>query len=159
MYPTHPHVDYAYYMRGLSDFYLNLGVFERMFAVDLSKRDLIQIQKAFVDFKELTLRFPASRYTPSAHQYMIYLRNVLAKHELDVAKYYYNRGAYMAAANRGSVVVTQFQGAPTVKDALVLMVKSYRHLHLTKLESDTLAVLKYNYPEININYNSSYDLS
>lgn len=159
MHPTHPHVDYAYYLRGLSDFYQNLGVFERTFAIDLSKRDAVQIQKSFTDFRELVLRFPTSRYTPPAHQYMIYLRNVLAKHELDVARYYYNRKAYMAAANRASGVVTQFEGSPSVFDALVLMVKSYRQLHLTKLEEDTMAVLKYNYPNVNIDYNGTYDLN
>jgi len=158
MYPTDPHVDYAYYMRGLADFYQNLGVFERIFANDLAKRDLTQIQKAFVDFNELVVRFPTSRYTPAAHQYLIYLRNVLAKHELDVAKYYYNRQAYMAAANRASVVVTQFQGAPSVVDALVLMVKAYRQLHLTKLEQDTMDVLRYNYPDLQIDYDSRYEL-
>jgi len=158
MHPTHPHVDYAYFMRGLSNFYQNLGVFERIIAIDLSKRDLTQIQKAFIDFNELVVRFPSSRYTPTAHQYMIYLRNTIAKHEFDVAKFYYNRQAYLAAANRASIVVTQFQGSPSVPDAMILMVKAYRHLHLTKLEEDTMRVLKYNYPEIVVDYDGRYDL-
>lgn len=157
-YPTNPNVDYAYYMRGISDYYQNMGIFERLFIVDLATRDLTQIRKSYADFNELTMRFPNSRYAPSAHQYMIYLRNVLAAHELHVGEYYYNRKAYVAAANRASEVVKHYQGAPSVVDGLVLMAKSYRKLGLTKLEQDTLDVLKYNYPNVVVDYDSVYKL-
>lgn len=148
LHPTNPNVDYAYYMRGVANYYQNLGLLERFFAIDLAKRDLAQIKKSYVDFTELTTRFPNSRYAPAAHQYMVYLRNVLADHELHIAEYYYERKAYMAAANRASDVVAHYQGAPAVVDALVLMAKSYHQLKLTKLEQDTLLVLRYNYPNI-----------
>jgi outer membrane protein assembly factor BamD len=148
--PTNPHVDYAYYMRGLSNYFQTMGVFERIFAVDLAKRDLSQIKKSYNDFAELVERFPQSQYAPAAYQYMIYLRNVLANHELKVAQYYFGRGAYVAAANRASVVVKHYQGAPVVPDALVIMANSYRMLQLKSSEQEVIAVLQYNYP------NSSY---
>jgi len=158
LHPTSPHVDYAYFMRGVSDFYQNMGVLEKLFSIDLATRDLTQIQKSYNDFNELTVNFPNSQYVPAAHQYMVYLRNVLADHELHVAEYYYNRRAYVAAANRASGLVAHFQGAPTVVDALVLMAKSYRKLGMTRLEQDTLTVLKYNYPTVVVDYNSDYKL-
>ncbi len=148
--PTNPYVDYAYYMRGLSNYYQNMGVFERIFAIDLAKRDLNQIKKSYDDFAELVERFPDSRYAPAARQYMIYLRNVMANHELQVAQYYYDRSAYVAASNRASTVVRHYQGAPAVPDALVIMVKSYRALQLKANEQEAMAVLQYNFP------NSSY---
>jgi outer membrane protein assembly factor BamD len=154
MYPTSPYVDYAYYMRGVSDYYQNLGVLERIFTVDLAKRDLTQIQKSFNDFNELVHRFPSSPYTPAAHQYLVYLRNVLADHELHVAEYYYDRRAYIAAANRASGLVAHYQGAPMVFDGLVIMAKSYNKLGMTKLEQETLLVLQYNYPNARVNLNS-----
>jgi outer membrane protein assembly factor BamD len=144
--PTNPHVDYAYFMRGLANYYQNLGVFERFFTVDLATRDLVQIKKSYNDFAELTSLFPHSRYAPAAHQYMIYLRNVLANHELHIAQYYYDREAYVASANRANYVVQHFQGAPAVPKALVLMVKDYRKLNLTQNAGDALIVLQYNYP-------------
>jgi len=144
--PTSPHVDYAYYMRGLSNYYQNLGVFERFFTVDLATRDLVQIKKSFADFAELIRLFPNSYYAPAAHQYMIYLRNVMANHEMHVARYYYDRGAYVAAANRANQVVRHFQGAPAIPEALVIMVKSYRKLNLTQDLNDAYAVLQYNFP-------------
>src|SRR3990167_8667039 len=144
--PANPHVDYAYYMRGLSNYYQNLGVFERLFAVDLATRDLVQIKKSYGDFSEVVSRFPNSRYAPAAYQYMVYLRNILANHELEVAQYYYRREAYVAAANRANWVIRHYQGAPAVLPALIIMAKSYRALHLVQAEQDTLRVLQYNYP-------------
>jgi outer membrane protein assembly factor BamD len=151
VYPTSPYVDYAFYLRGVADYYQSLGVLERMFSVNMATRDLTQIQKAFADFSELTARFPQSKYAPAAHQYMIYLRNTIANHELGVAEYYYGRKAYVAAANRASTVVAHYQGAPAVVDALILMVKCYRELHMNKQEQDTRAVLHYNYPNVAVN--------
>lgn len=150
LHPASPHVDYAYYIQGLSDYYQNMGIFERMFTLDLATRDLTQIQKAYGDFNELVVRYPNSKYAPSAHQYLIYLRNMLADHELQVGRYYYSRKAYVAAAERASNVVAHFQGAPAVKDALILMTQSYHQLGETKLEQESLAVLKYNYPNMNV---------
>lgn len=154
IHPIDPNVDYAYFMRGLADYYQNLGFLEKVFAVDLATRDLTQIEKSYNDFNELVIRFPNSRYTPAAHQYLIYLRNVLANHQLEIAQYYYNRMAYLAAANRASGVVAHYQGSPDVIPALVLMAKSYRKLGMTRLEQETLTVLKYNYPNMTVNYNS-----
>ncbi len=145
-YPTSPHADYAYYMRGLSNYFQNLGVFERIFSVDLATRDLSQIKKSYADFAEVVQVYPNSNYAAAAHQYMVYLRNILADHELEVAQFYYDHSAYVAAADRANLVVQQFQGAPAVPKALVIMVKSYRYLHLAKPESDAMQVLQYNFP-------------
>lgn len=144
--PANPHVDYAYFMRGLSNYYQNMGLFERFFAVDLATRDLAQIKKSYADFAQLVSQYPNSYYAPAAHQYMIYLRNVLADHELEVAQFYYDKGAYVAAANRANLVVRHYQGSPAVPKALVIMTKSYRALNLKESASDAWTVLQYNYP-------------
>lgn len=144
--PTSQYVDYAYFMRGLSNYYQNLGVFERLFTIDLATRDLSQIKKAYADFSQVVRFYPQSRYAPPAHQYMIYLRNTLADHELEVAEYYFVRKAYVASADRANLLVRHYQGAPAVPKGLVIMVKSYRELHLPQLEHDAMAVLQYNYP-------------
>lgn len=150
LHPANPHVDYAYYIRGLSDYYQNMGIFERLFTLDLATRDLTQIQKSYEDFNELVTKYPHSKYAPSAYQYLIYLRNMLAAHELQVGEYYYSRQAYVAAAERGANVVAHYQGAPAVVDALMLMAKSYHQLGEDRLEQETLTVLKYNYPNMKV---------
>lgn len=145
-YPASPYVDYALYMRGLSNYFQNLGIFERLFQVDLATRDLSQIKKSYNDFAEIVREHPTSYYAPAAHQYMVYLRNILADHQMDVANYYFQRKAYVASANRANILVRHYQGSPLVPDALVMMVRSYRMLQLTQLADDTLKVLQYNYP-------------
>jgi outer membrane protein assembly factor BamD len=144
--PTSSNVDYAYYMRGLSNYYQNMGIFERLFAVDYSTRDLTQVKKSFNDFAKLEQQFPRSQYAPAAHQYMVYLRNVLANHQVEVAQYYFDHQAYVASANRASIVVENYQGSPVVPDALVMMAKSYHQLRQTALEEQTIQVIRYNYP-------------
>jgi outer membrane protein assembly factor BamD len=145
-YPTSQHADYAYFMSGLANYYQNLGVFERLFSIDLATRDLSQVKKSFENFATIVRQYPNSPYAPAAHQYMVYLRNVLADHELQVAQYYYEKQAFVAAADRANGIVQHYQGASAVPDALVMMVKSYRALHLAQAEAEAYKVLQYNYP-------------
>jgi outer membrane protein assembly factor BamD len=140
------HVDYAYFMRGIANYYQNIGTIERMFNVNYATRDLTQMKKSYNDFAELSRQFPQSRYVPAAHQYMIYLRNTLANHQLEVAQFYYDKQAYVAAANRATQVVEHYQGAPAVPKALVMMAHSYRKLRMAQSEHEALKVLEYNYP-------------
>jgi outer membrane protein assembly factor BamD len=146
LHPVSPYIDYVYYMRGLSSFYQNMGVIEQLFRVDLAKRDLTQMKKAFLDFQTVVTRFPNSRYAPAAHQYLVYLRNMFANHQLQVAQYYYDKHAYVAAVNRASAVIAEYQGAPAVKEALILLIKCYDALHLAKLKADAEKVYQLNYP-------------
>jgi len=147
LYPRGPNVDYAYYMRGLVQFGENHNFFERYFKVDFAKRDLTALRGAYVDFAQLTRYFPKSQYAADARQRMVYIRNVLARHQLEVADFYLKHKAYVAAANRANDVVDHYQGAPSVPDALAIMVKSYRALHLLKNANDALLVLRVNYPD------------
>lgn len=147
LYPRSEHVDYAYYMRGMANFEQDRGVLQRYVETDLSKRDLSTAKQAFADFAELIRRYPHSQYAPDARNRMIYLRNLLAAKEFNIAKFYYRRGSYVASANRANGVITHYQGAPEVIGSLDIMIKSYRKLGLTKLADETLEVLAYNYPE------------
>ena len=144
--PANPNIAYAYYLRGLANYNQDIGVFERVFTVDLATRDLTQVKKAYSDFATIVSRYPHSVYAAPAHQYMVYLRNLLANHQLEVAQYYYSRGAYVAAVNRAAIVVQNYQGAPAVPQALVLMAKSYHQLHDAALENQMITLIRYNYP-------------
>lgn len=146
MHPANSHADYALYMRGLSNYFQNLGIFERFFFINLATRDLCQIKKSFADFSELVNTYPTSCYAASAQQYLIYLRNIIADYDLDIARYYLCREAYIAAANRATIIVRHYQGTPSVPDALVIMAQSYRRLNLTANYNEVLTVIKLNYP-------------
>lgn len=157
LHPQHPNVDYAYYMRGLANFTQGKGLFERFVPTDLTERDPGTARKAFSDFAELLRRFPASDYAADARARMIYLRNLLARHEINVANYYFERRAFLAAANRGRYVVENFPRTPAVPDALAIMVQAYLLLDMNQLADDTLAVLRKNYPnDPNLDKNGNF---
>jgi outer membrane protein assembly factor BamD len=145
-YPTHRHVDYAYYMRGLIDFNRDTQLLARLARLDKSQRDQASPRQSFNDFAELLRRYPNSRYAPDARQRMVYLREELAKHEIGVGLFYLNRKAYVAAANRGQYVITNYPQSIYDGDALALMAESYKRLGDTKLADDAKRVLQQNYP-------------
>jgi outer membrane protein assembly factor BamD len=142
--PLNKHTDYALFMQGLSEFYQNQGGIDQLVGIDLAKRDLTMAKKAFSEFSTLVTRFPDSVYAPAAYQYMIHLRNMLARHQLQLAEFYYERKAYVAAINRANQVVRHYQGSPLVVDALKIMAKSYRALHLAEQEKEVVRLMEYN---------------
>jgi outer membrane assembly lipoprotein YfiO len=131
--PTHPRVDYAYYIRGLVYFESGANWLERVFKADIAKRPPSEARKSFQAFQTLLQRYPNSPYAADARQRMVYLRNRLADYEIEVARYYMKRGAYVGAANRARGVIENYDGAPAVDDALKIMGQAYRKLGVTDL--------------------------
>lgn len=147
LHPQHSSVDYAYYLKGLTNFNRGRGLLDRFIPKDQSQRDPSAALDAFRDFEEVTSRFPASKYAPDAAQRMVFLKNSLAAHELHVSRYYIRRGAYVAAANRAKHVVENYQETPSVPEALVLMTEIYKTMGLDDASQDALRVLKLNFPD------------
>lgn len=146
LYPQNPHVDYAYYLKGLVNFNRGRGLTERFLPIDLSQRDPSSALQSFRDFEDLLEKFPDSPYAADTQKRMVYLRNILAQHEVNVANYYMRRGAYVAAANRARYVIETYPRTPAVPDALVLMAKAYKVLEMDDLSNDAIRVLELNYP-------------
>jgi outer membrane protein assembly factor BamD len=146
-YPTHPNVDYAYYLKGLVNFEENLGFLERMMPSRVRDRDQSKAHDAFIDFSELLRRFPNSRYVADARQRMVFLRNNLAAYEVGVADYYMRRHAYVAAANRARYALETYPDTPENAEALVILHRAYTALKLPELADGTMAVLELNYPD------------
>ncbi len=147
LHPASPALDYALYLKGIINFNDDMGMFSSITRQDLAERDQKAARESFESFKELVNRFPDSRYTPDATQRMNYIVNSLAQYEVHVARYYYARGAYVAAINRAQAVVTDFQGMPALEEALFIIFKSYDALEMVPLRDDAKRVLVKNYPE------------
>ncbi|MFQ5487408.1 MAG: outer membrane protein assembly factor BamD [Gammaproteobacteria bacterium] len=146
-YPRHPHADYAYYIRGLANFAVGGDAIDKLLGEDPARRDPRPARDAFRYFAELVERYPDSPYTVDALQRMIYLRNYLARHELHVARFYMQRGAYVAALNRTRNVLETYAQTTATPEALRLMVDAYDKLGLKQLAAETRQVLELNYPE------------
>jgi len=147
LHPASPVLDYALYMKGVINFNDDLGLFSFLSRQDLSERDQRAAKEAFESFKELSTRFPDSVYTPDARARMRYTVNALAQYEVHVARYYYQRGAYVAAISRAQQAVTDYRDAPALQEALYVMMMSYDALGMTDLRDDTRRVLTQNYPD------------
>ncbi|MFT4268012.1 MAG: outer membrane protein assembly factor BamD [Xenophilus sp.] len=150
LHPASPALDYAFYLKGVINFNDDLGMFAWLTRQDLSERDQKAARDSFESFKELVTRFPDSRYAQDARQRMNYIVNALAQYEVHVARYYYSRGAYLAAINRAQIALADYREVPILEEALYIMVKSYDALGMTDLRDDAKRVLTANYP------NSSY---
>jgi outer membrane protein assembly factor BamD len=144
LHPGHPATAYAYYLRGLINFNRSLGFLDRFLPTDTSQRDPGASLDSYKDFGEVVSRYPNSEYVEDAAQRMLYLRNNLARHEVNVARYYMRRGAFLAAANRAEYVVQNYQRTPALRDALELMAAAYARLGLDTLADDTRRVLAFN---------------
>jgi len=112
----------------------------------MTERDPKAAAESFEAFKELVNRYPDSKYTPDAVLRMNYLVNSLAAHEVHVARYYYRRGAHVAAVNRAQYALKTYPQAPANEEGLVILVKAYDALGMTDLRDDAERVLKTNFP-------------
>ncbi len=146
LHPTSAAVDYAYYLQGLINFNDNLGLLGSLARQDLSERDQQAARDSYQSFKQLVDQFPQSLYADDSRVRMNYIVNSLAAYEVHVARYYYRRGAYVAAVNRAQSVVTEFQQSPSAREALFIMADSYDKLGLTELRDDSNRVMQKNFP-------------
>jgi len=147
--PTHPRVDYAWYMKGLINFERTPNSIERFFGVDMAKRPPTDLLKAITAFSTVVTQYPNSDYAHDALRRMTYLRNRLAEYEVNVARYYVRRGAYIAAARRAAGVIEQYDGSPAEQQALAVMLDCYRRLGYKELAANAERVYQINYPATN----------
>ena len=147
LYPRSSHVDYAYFMKGLSDFNQSHGTLASIAPLDKSIRDPGSQAQAYSDFASLVQKFPKSRYRANAMQRMIYLRNMFANRELHAAYDYYDRKMYVAAEERASYLIRTYPQAPTTKQALAVVYYANLALGLKDAAQDALSVYQASFHE------------
>ncbi len=143
--PTHPRIDYAWYIKGLVDFERTPNLFEKVFKADLNERPPQTARKSFASLRKVVDDYPKSLYAHDAQRRMIYLRNRLADYELNVARFYIKRGAWVAAAQRAKLCIEQYDGAPAIRAAMEILIQSYDRLGLEPLATQARSVYQLNY--------------
>jgi len=147
VHPASPLVDYALYLKGLVNFNGDLGFLSGITGQNLDDRDQKASKESYAAFKDLSTRFPNSKYTPDALARMAYILNTLAAYEMNVARFYLKRGAYLAAVNRAQVAITEYPNAPATEEALGILIQAYDKLGLTQLRDDSMRVMAASFPK------------
>lgn len=145
--PNHSDVDYALYMRGLTNMDADNNLFQEIVGIDRSDRDPSKSREAFGDFRKLINKFPDSKYSADAKKRMVFIKNRLAKYEIAIARFYMRREAFVAAANRGRYVLEYYPDSNQIQQALEIMVECYDQLDLQDLKNNALKTLRLNYPD------------
>lgn len=146
-YPNHRNLDYALYLKALANFKEDLGILSSgVGGQDLADRDPKAARESFEMFKELVTRYPDSIYAQDSLTRMDALVDALARHELHVARYYLQRGAWLSAVNRAQDIVVRFPHSPVRRGALEILVEGYDRMGMAELRDDAKRVLARNYP-------------
>lgn len=149
--PQHKSLDYVYYMKGLMYYEQERGFLKDLLSADIYKRDTTNLKSAFDSFRSLVQVYPESEYAPDARQRMIQVKNLLAQHELHIAKFYMERDSYVGAANRAKYIVEAYPKSTSVPQALEILVNSYKLLEIPELAEQYRRVLLLNYPDYQLN--------
>lgn len=151
LHPTHPHVAYAYYLKGIVNVREEKGINSllKTRGTKALDRDAKAAHDAYLAFSEVVERFPNSQYARDAALRMAYLNNSLAKYEVEVARYYLDQDAYVAAANRCRYVIENYQRSPAVEDAIGIQALAYKAMGFETLMQDSIRVLETNFPNSN----------
>ena len=145
LYPNHPNLDYAYYLRALSNLEKEQPFFQDILGQDVSKYDVSRLKDAYNDFLFIVNRFSSSKYADDAKNRLVFLRDSMAKHEVYIAEYYLKRQAYIASSERAKYMLEKYPGSPATEDALLVLIKSYNNLGLTDLAKVTAEILVKNF--------------
>lgn len=149
LHPRDPNLDYAYYLKGLTNYNRGSGFLDSWVERDPARHDAEVMHNAYNDFSTLIRRFPDSNYAGDAYQRAVYLRNKMAQKHIEIAEFYIKRGTWLSAANRAKVVIESYQDSVWSHRALEIMVTAYRNLGLDDLAADAQRVLELNAPVIN----------
>jgi outer membrane protein assembly factor BamD len=155
LYPNHPNLDYAFYLRALSNLEKGQPFFQEILGQDVSKYDVSRLKDAYNDFLLIANRFKDSKYADDASNRLIFLRDNMAKHEIYVARYYFKRGAYVASSERSKYMLEKYPGAPSTEGALLILIESYNNLEMIELAKTTADVLIKNFPSYTYSLNEN----
>ena len=149
LHPRHPNTDYAYYMKGLAKFSKEKELLSTVPLLgELTyKRDLTRAKASFEELTEFISRFPESNYIGDAKRRMLFLRSLIAKQEIEVAEFYIQRKAYIAAISRADYIIANLPNSKEVKRALEIKVQAYDLMGKDSLKKQASEVLK-NFIEI-----------
>ena len=145
-YPSHPRLDYLYYLKALTVLDHRSKFFGDLTKLSLSDKDPQDLIEAFDAYRTIIEKYPSSDYVPIAREQLLRLAKAISEYELNVARFYMKKGAYLAAANRAQDLIRKDEHSPVLEEALAIMVTAYDRMEQTQLRDDVKRVLAENFP-------------
>ncbi|WP_225639257.1 outer membrane protein assembly factor BamD [Candidatus Profftia sp. (ex Adelges kitamiensis)] len=142
--PSHPNIDYIFYMRGLIDMAMDENTLQEFFGIDRSDCNPEYAEQSFQDFSKLIKCYKHSEYASDAIRRLIYLMERLAKYDLSVARYYIKRRAYIATINRVEMMLRNYPNTQAVRNALPLMQYAYIKINLNSQANKVAKIITEN---------------
>jgi outer membrane protein assembly factor BamD len=136
VHPGNRDAPYAYYLIAM-DYYQQIA--------DVT-RDQQITQQALDALQELIRRYPDSRYAEDARLKVDLVRDHLAGKQMEIGRFYENRGEWLAATLRFRRVVDHYQTTTHVPEALERLTETYLALGVPDQANAAAAVLGANYP-------------
>ncbi|WGE72318.1 outer membrane protein assembly factor BamD [Actinobacillus equuli subsp. haemolyticus] len=151
-YPNSASMDYVYYLAGLSNVRLGDNFIQDFFGVNRASRALDSVRNAYGSFQTIVQHYPQSKYAQDAKNWMGYLINRMAEHELAIVKFYDDREAYVAVVNRVEEMMRFYPESKPTYEALAYMQKAYEQIGIKDSAEKVAALIEANkdksFPEI-----------
>ena len=136
LHPGNRDAPYAYYLIAIS-YYEQIA--------DVGREQKIT-ELALEALQEVVNLYPTSEYARDARLKIDLARDHLAGKEMEIGRYYLERGHHGAAINRFRQVVEIYQTTSHVPEALHRLTEAYLALGIVEEARNTAAVLGHNYP-------------
>ena len=146
-YPDSEQLDYALFLRGLSNFDDDRNLLHNALGFNPASRSLQGAQLAYDDFSRVANEFPNSRFAAESVQYMLHIRELLAEKEILVAEFYLTRNANVAALGRAQYVLENYISTNYTPRALAILAQAYTHMGMQRQAQEAQARLKRLYPD------------
>lgn len=136
-YPDAANMDYVFYLAALSNARLGDNFIQDFFGVNRASRAVDNVRNAYGNFQTIVQHYPQSQYAQDAKNWMDYLFNRLAEHELAVVKFYDERNAYVAVVNRVEEMLRFYPNTIATKEALPYLKEAFKQMGIQDSEQKT----------------------
>ena len=115
--------------------------------VSSENRDPTSSIKSLNYFKLIMTKFPNTKYARDSKLKIHFLRNTLAKNELNIGKFYLRKGAPASSVKRFKFILQNYQNTSVIPETLYRLSEAFLLLGLKDEAIKSTALLNYNFSD------------
>ena len=145
VYPRSKYSDWMLFIEAYGHLNQYRNWFQRYLESDRARNDIVSLQQALYASNRLMTLYPKSRYVLPAKQIAVQVEHISAKENIDVATFYLERHAYLAAANRASNFLKNYPDSCFLPQAVAILEQAYDGLGLLSWKKDVVKLKEINH--------------